>query len=258
MFGVVPRTLWSRQHPPDEDNRIDMALRCLLVEADGKCILIDTGFGADRSARFRDMYAFDGSDDYLDRALGGAGLSRRDITDVVLTHLHFDHCGGTTCDKAGDPKLSFPNARHHYQKKQLDHARSRFERDKASYFPEDFELPITLGLAEIHDGNWELLPGFDCVVKEGHTPSMQLPCIKDGEKTILYGADLIPLSSHFPLPWIMAYDLYPVQTLAEKKKMLPVAAAERWLVVFEHDAKFAAGYVIQTEKGFALADPIPC
>jgi glyoxylase-like metal-dependent hydrolase (beta-lactamase superfamily II) len=252
MFGVVPRILWARHHPPDDDNRIEMALRCLLVEGMGRRILVDTGFGPERSQRFREIYAFTGSDDYLDKGLADLNLSRDDITDVFLTHLHFDHCGGSSIRRGSSPSPAFPNARYHYQIKQIEHARERFERDKASYFPDDFEPPIQAGLAEIHDGPFTLLPGIDTIICNGHTPAMQLLRVRESSQTAVYAADLIPLASQFPLPWIMAYDLYPVTTLEEKRIILTEAAAAGWTFIFEHDPLYVTGKVAQTERGFSL------
>ncbi len=254
MFGVVPRTLWGRYHPPDEQNRIEMALRCLLVETGDRKILVDTGFGQGRSAKFKEIYSFTGVENYLDQGLGDIGLGREDITDVFLTHLHFDHGGGSTINKQSSPVPAFPNARYHLQEKQLLHARSRMERDKASYFPEDFEPLLDNGVAEIHDGDFTLLSGIDTIICNGHTPAMQLLRVKDDGMTFVYGADLIPLSTHFPLPWIMAYDLYPITTLEEKRRLLSEAADEGWTFIFEHDAKVISGKVMRTEKGFNLAN----
>ena len=254
MFGVVPRVLWERFHPADEHNRIEMALRCLLIEVNDRKILVDTGFGEGRSARFREQYAYQGDENSFDKALNRAGATRESITDVVITHLHFDHCGGSTIHKHSQPQPSFPNAKYHLQKRQLEHARARFERDRASYFREDFEPLISAGVVNIVDGGWELLPGVSAIVCDGHTPAMQLVKVSDGGQTLLYAADLIPLSSHFPLPWIMAYDLYPVTTLTEKKQILTQAAQEGWLFFFEHDAERITGRVKLTERGFGLAE----
>lgn len=252
MFGVVPRVLWERFHPPDESNRIEMALRCLLVEGDGRRILVDTGFGPDRSSKLREIYAFTGTDDYLDRGLAEVGLACSDISDVFLTHLHFDHCGGSSINKQSYPQPAFPNARYHLQRRQLEHARSRLERDRASYFPEDYEPLMTAGVVELHDGEFELLPGLDAIICNGHTPGMQLLRVRNGGQTAIYAADLIPLSSQFPLPWIMAYDLYPVTTLREKRRILKRAAREKWLFIFEHDPLWVSGKVRQSERGFSL------
>lgn len=253
MFGVIPRILWGRFHPPDEFNRIDMALRCLLVETDNRKILVDTGFGQGRAAKFKEIYAFDGVENYLEQGLNEVNLSPEDITDVFLTHLHFDHGGGSTIHKKSQPEPAFPKARYHLQKLQLEHARIRLERDKASYFPEDFEPLIEAGVAEIHDGEFTLAPGIDTIICNGHTPAMQLLRIRDDGLTFVYAADLIPLSSQFPLPWIMSYDLYPVTTLEEKRRLLSEGARENWTFIFEHDPKVISGKVVQSERGFALA-----
>ena len=253
MFGVVPRVLWERQHPADEFNRIDMSLRCLLIETEDRKILVDDGFGEGRAQNFREMYAFQGSDHFVDEALAAGGVRRDEITDVILTHLHFDHCGGSTFNKDTHPEPAFPRASYYIQNRQLEHARSRFERDKASYFAEDYEPLIKAGRATIVDGNWELMPGFSVFVCEGHTPAMQLVKISEGGETLLYCADLLPLASHIALPWIMAYDLFPVKTLNEKRTILNQAADKGWQLFFEHDPLRVTARVQKTEKGFALA-----
>lgn len=250
MFGVIPKVLWERFHPADEQNRIEMALRCLLVEVDNRKILIDTGFGEERAEKFKKIYAFRGVDNYLEHGLSKCGLKPEDITDVFLTHLHFDHDGGATKNKQSNPIPSFPNAIYYIQKRQLKQARSRFERDRASYFPYDFEPLIENNVARIVDGPFELMKGFDTIICNGHTPGMQLPLIRSEHQTLLYGADLIPLASQFSLPWIMSYDLDPVQTLKEKKKILAQASEERWIIFFEHDPECVMSKVELTEKGF--------
>ncbi len=256
MFGVVPKVLWEKKHPADDRNQIEMALRCLLIETEDRKILVDTGFGEGRADKFKKIYQFSGSETYLAETLSEAGLNLDQITDVVLTHLHFDHGGGSTIDKQSDPKPAFPNARYYIQKNQVDHARERFERDKASYFPEDFEPLIENGNAVIKDGPWELVPGLDTIVCNGHTPGMQLVRISDENKTVIYGADLIPLASQFTLPWIMSYDLYPVTTLEEKKKLLAEAATKGWIFIFEHDPVYLSGKVAINEKGgYSLIEP---
>jgi glyoxylase-like metal-dependent hydrolase (beta-lactamase superfamily II) len=252
MFGVVPQTLWGRYHPPDESNRIEMALRCLLIEGNGRRILVDAGFGSGRAQRFKEIYAFTGEENYLEKGLASLGLTAGDVTDSFITHLHFDHVGGATTGKGSKPIPAFPNAHYHIQKLQLEHARERNERDRASYFPEDFEPLIESGQAVVHEGSYQLAPDIDCVICNGHTPAMQLPRVKGDGKMAVYAADLIPLSSQFPLPWIMAYDLYPLTTLEEKRVILHQAAAEEWIFVFEHDPLRVTGQVIETEKGFAL------
>lgn len=252
MFGVVPRVLWEKFHPADEKNRIDMALRCTLIEVDDRKIIIDNGFGQERKDKFKKIYAFDGSDNYLDDVLNKIKLTTSDITDVILTHLHFDHCGGSTINKSTEPRPAFPNATYYIQKKQLEHARSRFERDKASYFPEDFEPLIEMNMVEQVDGSWELIPGIDTIICNGHTPAMQLPRIQDDGKTVVFGADLLPLASQVSLPWIMAYDLYPVTTLEEKKRFLESALNDNWILILEHDPVFPLIRIGKSEKGLTF------
>ncbi len=254
MFGVVPKVLWEKKHPADKFNKIEMALRCLLIEVDDRKILVDTGFGANRAEKFRNIYNFDGSDNYLDDALARINLTPADITDVLVTHLHFDHVGGATKNKDINPVPSFPSAKYYIQKIQLDHARERMERDKASYFAGDFEPLIEHGVAVIVDGEWELLPGLTMIIVNGHTPAQQLPKIHDAGQTLVYAADLLPLASQFSLPWIMSYDLYPVTTLNEKKRILATAVAEDWEFIFEHDPFYTSGKAIWTGKDFAMAE----
>jgi glyoxylase-like metal-dependent hydrolase (beta-lactamase superfamily II) len=252
MFGVIPRALWQRHHPSDENNTIDMVMRCMLIETGNRRILVDTGFGEGRPDKFRKIYNYNYDRNPIDEALQASGLTTDDITDVIITHLHFDHNGGSTKNKSTSPQPTFANARYYLQKKQVEHARKRFERDRASYFPEDFEPLIESGVATIVDGEWELMDGIDCIICNGHTPAQQLPRVRDKGQTLVYAADLIPLASQFPLPWIMSYDLYPVETLEEKNRILTQAVEEEWIFFFEHDPNHITGRVIKTEKGFIL------
>ena len=254
MFGVIPRVLWQKVHPPDDKNTIAMTMRSMLVEVDDRRILVDCGFGEGRSKKFRNMFTFSGGDTFMSDTLQAAGLTADMITDVILTHLHFDHCGGSTIYKKTDPKPTFPNARYYIQKKQLEHARSGLERDKASYLKEDFEPLIDAGVAVIVDGEWELMTGIDTIICNGHTPSQQLIRLQDDGRTLVYGADLVPLAVQFKLPWIMAYDLYPVTTLDEKKRILAQAVKEDWIFFFEHDPNYVTGKVKLGEKGFELRE----
>ncbi len=252
MFGVIPRVLWERYHPADEKNTIDMVMRAMMIEVDERKILVDTGFGEGRREKFRKIYSFRGSDNFVDDALNAAGTSREMITDVIITHLHFDHAGGSTIDKETNPKPAFPNAIYYIQKRQLEHARSGLERDKASYLKEDFEPLIDSGVAEVVDGECQLMNGIDTIICNGHTPGMQLVRVRSGGKTLVYAADLFPLAVQFNLPWIMAYDLYPVTTLEEKKRILNQAVKEDWIFFFEHDPEWITGKPVRTDKGYGL------
>ena len=249
MFGVVPRVLWEKAHPADENNTIDMVMRAMLIETSDRKILVDTGFGEGRTEKFRKIFSFQGSDTFVDDALAAAEVSRHQITDIIITHLHFDHNGGSTANKYNDPKPAFPNARFYIQKRQLEHARSGLERDRASYLPEDFEPLIDAGVVEIVDGEWQLMDGIDIIICNGHTPAMQLVRIRDAGRTLVYAADLIPLAVQFNLAWIMAYDLYPVTTLEETKRILKQAVADDWTFFFEHDPQWITAKPVMTDKG---------
>jgi glyoxylase-like metal-dependent hydrolase (beta-lactamase superfamily II) len=255
MFGVVPKPLWSKTNPADERNRIDMCMRALLLVSDEKKILIDNGAGNEMGDKLNDIYGIDYTKYSLDKSLNKAGLKTADITDVILTHLHFDHCGGSTYyDDNKELKLTFPNATYHLQKKHWDWANNPTERDKASFFKDDF-IPIQkAGQLNIIDS--EIL--FDEQIKlhiiNGHTISQQMVSISDGTKTLLYPADLLPLTTHVNIPYIMGYDLFPLTTLEEKKKYLPKIAEEKWYVFFEHDPFTEISKIHWNQKRFEIVD----
>jgi glyoxylase-like metal-dependent hydrolase (beta-lactamase superfamily II) len=252
MFGVVPRSLWERAHPPDEKNRITMSARALLLVGDGRKVLIDTGNGSKLSEKLRSIYRIETGGSSLTSSLARHNLKPEDITDVILTHLHFDHAGGSTV-RAGDAVVpAFPNARYYVQRGQYEAALHPTERDRASFVPEDFRLLGDEGLLEFTEGEGEVLPGIEVKVFHGHTTALQAPYITDGRTSLLFCADLIPLAAHVSLPWIMAYDLRPLVTLEEKRKTLEVAAEEGWILFFEHDPVQVSGRVKRGEKGFVL------
>lgn len=249
MFGVVPKPLWERTHPADELNRISMVCRCLLIEGNGRKILVDTGIGDKDSNKFRELYGVDNNSHTLLRSLAARAITPAEITDVILTHLHFDHAGGATHKAGGQTVPVFSNARHYVQKRQFEHAQTGSERDRASYLPPNYMPLVEAGLLDLPDGNTELLPGIELLTVDGHTPAMQTVKISGGDSVVWYPADLLPTAAHIPLPYIMGYDLYPMTTLAEKKTLLPRAAAEDWTLVFEHDAAHPARRVTVTERG---------
>src|SRR3989304_5975603 len=222
MFGVVPKPLWSRTNPADDRNRIDMCMRSLLLVSGNKKIIIDNGSGYKMSGKLIDIYGIDHSQFTLEKELEKIGYKTSDITDVILTHLHFDHAGGSTVrDENGKLQLMFPNAEYHMQKKHWDWAQNPSDRDKASFFPENF-LPIyEKKQLKLYDGDFKFDDFIDLHVVNGHTPAMQLIKIKDDNSTLLFTADLFPTTTHIHPAYIMGYDLYPLTTLDEKKKFLP-------------------------------------
>lgn len=256
MFGVVPQSLWRKTNPPDELNRIEMVTRSLLIVGGGKKILVDTGNSPKMSQKLKDIYKIDTTSTNLISSLQKHHITQSEITDVILTHLHFDHAGGSTFDDAGILKPTFPNAKYYVQKDHWNWALNPTDRDRASFFKEDF-LPLKeFGVLELVEGEFELFPGINLILLNGHTTMQQIPKISDGTNTILFCADLIPMSSHIPLPFIMGYDLQPLVTLEEKKKIMGPAYEEKWKLVFEHDPKIATATVSSSEKGFGIGEVI--
>jgi len=252
MFGVVPRTLWSRTNPPDDRNRIRMSARALLAKGHGRNILVDVGNGTKYNDKLKEIYGFDNSEADLVHSLQTCGLAPEDITDVILTHLHFDHAGGSTVMVDGEARPTFPQARYYVQKDHWNAANHPTERDRASFFPHDFLPVMESGQLELLDGEGEILPGISVRLVHGHTTALQCPIIADDHETLFYCADLMPTTSHIPIPWIMAYDLRPLETLAEKKCILPEAHERNWVMFFEHDPDIHAGRIAQTGNGFVL------
>ncbi len=244
MFGVVPRPLWERRIQPDERNRIPLALRCLLVEAPGALILIDTGIGNKESEKFRSIYGVDneGSPTRLEDGIRAAGFEPDDVDIVVSTHLHFDHAGGNTLvDAAGDVRPAFPGARHVVQRAEFDFAHTDNERIRASYMPKNFDPVAEADLWDFVEGEAEITEGVRVVPTPGHTPHHQSVRIDGGGEVAFYLADVCPTAAHLPLPWIMGYDLEPLVTLDSKRKLWERALDEEWLLVFEHDPEVPWG-----------------
>lgn len=247
MFGVVPRPLWERTNPPDAKNRIDMALRCLLLRGHGRVVLVDTGVGGKFDEKGRSIYRIDHSRTDLVRELSSLGVAPGDVTDVVLTHLHFDHAGGATTAQG----LQFPGARHYVQKAHLAWALQPSEKDRASFLPENVQPLVDSGRLELLDGPEEILPDVELAVVHGHTPALQAVLVK-GEPSLFLASDLVPMAPHVRLPYIMAYDVAPLVTLEEKKLWLARAAAEEWLVVFQHDPVVGPRRIRKGPRDFEL------
>jgi len=239
MFGVVPKTLWEKKSPPDEKNRIRMRANSLLVRARGKNILIETGNGTKLDPKLKAIYKVrDG--DPLTEAMHDAGVQATEIDVVINTHLHFDHAGGNTHVVNGRAVPTFQRARYIVQKNELAHAFEPTERDRASYFPENYQPIIDSEQWDLVDGATEILPGISVEKVPGHNADLQAVKLQGGGKTLVFVADLLPTRHHIPLPWIMAYDLYPLQSLETKRKWVPQILKEGWIVVFGHDPDVAA------------------
>ena len=239
MFGVVPKTLWSRKIPADDKNRIPMAARCLLIKSSvtGKLYLIDTGCGDKFNEKMSDIYGLDFEHSNLDNSLDKIGIKKSEITDIIFTHLHFDHCGGTTSfNKNGDPELNFKNATFHVNKRHWEIAINPNAREKASFFPENLEPIKNSGRLNLVKDRHKFEEGLTTIPADGHTIGQQLPFIYDKHLALIYTADLIPTAAHVPLPWIMGYDMSPIQTLEEKEVFLDEAAGSNWYLYLEHDA----------------------
>jgi glyoxylase-like metal-dependent hydrolase (beta-lactamase superfamily II) len=256
MFGVVPKNLWEKSNPSDSSNRISLSLRSLLLQSENQLILVDTGIGTKFDEKFSKIYKIDFSDHTLDQNLNRYGFSKSDITDVIITHLHFDHAGGITYLNNGQPEMTFPNAIHHVQGEQWDWAVNPSEKDGASFIKDDFQILETKNKLNKLSGPMELFPGVELLVMYGHTQGMQLMKLSDPQNTLLYCADLIPTSSHIPVPWVMAYDNNPLITMNEKKRLLPLAVEEQWILFYEHDPDLTASSVYRSEKGFRMKDEI--
>ena len=248
MFGVVPRVLWEQCCRPDDKNRIPLSLTCLLIRAHGKNILVDTGLGGKEDATFRDRFAVDRTP-ALPESLQRLGLSVDDIDLVINTHLHFDHAGGNSTQEKGDVRPAFRKARYVVQRGEYEDALRPNERTKASYRMENVAVGELAGRWELLEGDAELLPGISVMVTGGHTRHHQCVKVESDGQVALFLGDLIPTVSHLPLPYIMGYDLYPLDTLEQKRQLLQRACEERWLLVFEHDPKVQTGYVKRDVEG---------
>jgi methylmalonyl-CoA epimerase len=249
MFGVVPRTLWEQKTPADERHRIQLAMRPLLVEAPWGRMLIDCGAGDKMGPKERDIYALDRTH-ALDQVLSEAGLYAGDIEIVLATHLHFDHFGGATL-RTADGRLQprFPNARYIIRAAEWQDATHPHERNRASYLQDDFVPLLQAGVIDFHEGDDVIRPGVRVERTGGHTGQHQIVYVESGGRTAVFVADLIPTTAHLQDAWVMGYDLFPMETLAVKKRFIREAIDREYLIVFEHDPQVAAGYIRQNAAG---------
>jgi glyoxylase-like metal-dependent hydrolase (beta-lactamase superfamily II) len=254
MFGVVPKPLWEKKVAPDERNRIPLAANALLVRAAEKTILVETGNGTKWDAKLRNIYGFADGDPYMD-ALAKAGVKANDVDIVINTHLHFDHAGGNTGAVNGKIVPAFPNAKYVVQRAELEHATQPNERDRASYYAHDFAAVTEAGQWQLVEGDAEIVPGVSVVHMPGHNLSVQGVQIRGGGKTLMLVADLVATRHHLPLPWIIAYDLYPMMALETKRKWLGEIVAGGWIVVFGHDPEVPAG-TLHERDGKLVCEPV--
>ena len=254
MFGVVPKALWNRHQPADENNRCTWAMRCLLIEAHGRVILIDTGMGNKQGDKFRSHFDPHGEGDLL-ASIARAGYTREEITDVVLTHLHFDHCGGAVQKRPnGDLELTFPNAIHWSEENHWKWATDPNPRERASFLKENI-LPIKeSGMLKFVNDDTEIIPELWFAIADGHTHGMLIPHLEIGEETLVFMADLLPSPTHIPLAWVMGYDIDPLQTIRETEAFLAEAAENNFILFYDHDPVIECSRVVQTEKGFRASD----
>lgn len=251
MFGVVPRNLWSKFCPPDEQNRIRMNMNCVFIEAGNERVLIETGIGDKWSEKHRSMYGIERQRTLAESVQAIAGVRAEDITVVVNSHLHFDHAGGNTArDESGKVRPQFPNARYLVSEAEYEHAEHPGDRDRASYFPENWRPLRDAGQLELKPAEYEVVPGLTMETHAGHNRSMQCWRLVRNGQTLFGFADLVPMRAHVPFAWVMGYDLYPVETVEAKKRLLPQAAQEGWTCLFYHDPEQPLARILEEEGKF--------
>ncbi|MBT3174286.1 MAG: MBL fold metallo-hydrolase [Lentimicrobiaceae bacterium] len=250
MFGVVPKVMWSKVYPADENNLCNWSMRCLLIKDENRIILIDNGIGNKQDEKWLRHYYLNG-EDTLEKSLKNIGVTPEDITDVIITHMHFDHCGGSVKwndDKTGY-ELSFPNATYWTSRKQYELAVNPNRREKASFLKENIQPVEESGKLKLIDKEGEYIPNITFKMYYGHTDGQLIPHIFTGNKTVVFMADLLPSTAHIPMPWIMAYDTRPLQTLKDKERFYSEAIKNNYVLFFEHDLHNEACTLKDTEKG---------
>ena len=251
MFGVVPKPLWERKSAPDERNRITLGTNCLLIRTGGRIVLVDGGLGRKEAAKFRDIFGF-GEETDLVAQLAAQGVTPEQVDVVVCTHLHFDHAGGLTRLVDGESVPVFPRATHLLQRAELEDALHPTVRSSASYFPYNWEPLQRAGLLELVEGTVDVAPGVRTQRLKGHIRALQGVVLESGGEKAFYPSDNVPTSAHVPVPWVMGYDLYPLDTVASKESFLPQAADEGWTLIFEHDPRVGAARIHRGEKGYEV------
>ena len=259
MFGVVPKPLWEKRIPADERNRIQLGMRCLLIEHPDGLLLIDTGAGNKETPKFLDIYGIENEGAQartaLEDGIRAAGHAPEAVSVVINTHLHFDHAGGNTfTDAAGELAVSFPNAEYFVQRGEYDYATHTNERTAASYFDRNYVPIERAGKLQLLQGEPEVMAGVRVIVTPGHTPFHQSVLVTSGADRACFLGDIAPTAAHLPLPWIMGYDVEPLVTLETKRRLFAQALAEEWLLIFEHDAVKPWGRIAHDGKSYTLVE----
>lgn len=254
MFGVVPRILWSKHYPADENNLIILALRSLVIETNDRVVLIDNGIGDKQNEKFFSRLNIFGGVGLIN-GLANLGYQPKDITDVIITHLHFDHCGGGVIhNPEGSPALVFPNAKYHISKSQWDWAINPNDREADSFLPENILPMLDLGGLNLIEEEGELLQGITIRIFNGHTRGQIIPLIRYKGKTIVFVADLFPSTAHIPIPWNMAYDVEPLVTMKEKEEFLKEALEGDYIFLYQHDYYNECSRIKQTSRGIRATE----
>lgn len=247
MFGVVPKPLWQKKVKPDDLNRIPCGLNSVLVRAEGKLILIETGIGNKLSEKLAKIY--DAKAQLLN-SLEAAGVKREQIDIVINSHLHFDHCGWNTFrNDRGQVEITFPNATYYAQRGEVEHGYMQYERDAVSYISDNYDPLIRSGQMRLLDGDAQIMPGISVVIYPGHTRNMQAIMLESEGQKACYISDLIPTSWHLDLAWVLGYDLYPLETIESRKRFYPQAVNGKWLVIFTHDHETPWAYLERDQNG---------
>jgi glyoxylase-like metal-dependent hydrolase (beta-lactamase superfamily II) len=254
MFGVVPKTLWEKRIKADERNLLTMGLNSLLIRNHKHTVLVETGIGPKLNDKSREIHQHRAS---LLESFERAAVSPEEIHVVINTHLHFDHCGWNTYYQDGMPVPTFPNATYYAQQGELDHAHEQHERDRVSYLTDNYDPLVPSGQMRLLSGNTQIEPGLSVEIYPGHTRNLQAVTVRAGDQTVCYISDLIPTSHHLDPTWVMGYDLYPLESIANRHRFYKRAIPEKWLVVFTHDHEVPWAQVEIGEKGKPVARRFP-
>ena len=256
MFGIIPKPVWEKKVSADEFNRVNMVTRSLLLVSDEKKILIDTGNGTKWEEKYKQIYDINTDQYNIEKSLGKYGFSSEQITDVICTHMHFDHIGGNTKIKSGEVVPTFPNAKYWISEENWKLANHPSQKDAGSFIEHDWKVLAENQMIEIIDGREPFIEGIETIITHGHTPGLLHPIVSDGSNKLFYGADIFPMVAHIPIPWVMAYDVQPVVTMEEKQKLLQKMEREDWILFFEHDPHIQACTVHKDGKHYTLKKEI--